>query len=328
MLYYVTVVDMSGETGISKWDYVHPETPRALFEHLKAVRDYIPPMTYGIVSVVSRDLFGDRLRRMEFAEMQIVIGKLRHGEKAYYVFFLADIRDHPRAVWKIFMDFYEEQRDLFDKILTSEIVEVADTERLRNSFSAYLVDKYRKSPLLGARDRKSLLVGFLITLAVMSCLVMITWWINHIYHLIDKQSTWLTYTYVIIVMHFIAPGPIIGYITQYRKHAEAICVANGLIWALIVSSIWYETLQIGIWNSFHIRMSPSIFYMFVIISGLIYGAVLMMSTIPFAEFFERHTLTSPRHIPISKEQPMIPEPEAEQQSAQDVEAPSEAAQGA
>jgi len=285
---------MSGETGVSKWDYIHPDTPKELYEHLKSVRDYIPPMTYGIVSVISKELFGDRLRRMEFAEMQIVIGKLLHEKKEYYVFFLADIRDHPKAVWRIFMEFYEEEKDVFDKVLSSDIVEIADMDRLRNAFSAFLVNYFRKNPLWGARDWTAFLISLLISVGIMGALVVFSWLINHQYHLIEEKTSWITYTYMIIIMNFILPGPLIGYITQYRKHAEMISLINGIIWALVISSIYFNTLQIGIQNSFNIVVSTEMFYIFVLISGVIYGAVLMLVSMPFATFFELRKLTSPR----------------------------------
>lgn len=299
MIYYTTIVDISGETGISKWDFIHPDTPKNLYDHLKGVRDYIPSMTYGIVSVVSKDLFGDRLRRMEFQDMQIVIGKLSHGNQEFYVFFLCDIKDHPKAVWKSFMDFYREERDLFNRILTEEIIESADIERLRTAFSAFLVNRYRKNPLLGARDNRSLIVMLLISFAIMSAFVFVSWVINHMYHLIDRQESWLKYTAMILLFHFALPGPIFGYITRYRRHAEIICIANGLIWALIISTVWYETLRIGIYNSFHVEVNVWIFYAFVLISGAIYGATLMLLTVPSATFFERRYLTTPRIFSIS-----------------------------
>jgi len=316
MIYYATIVDVSGETGVSRWDYIHPNTPRELYEHLKGVRDYIPPMTYGIVSVVSKDLFGDRLRRMEFTDMQIVIGKLLHDDKEYYVFFLTDIKDHPKAVWKAFMDFYSQERTLFGRILSSTIVEVADVERLKNAFSAFLVNRFRKNPLLGARDLRSFMLSFAITIMAMSLLVLMTWTINHIYGLIENQKYWVTLTFIILMMHFILPGPIIGFITQYRRHAEAISITNGLLWAFIISTIYYETLKIGIWNSFHIRIEPHIYYIFVIISGLIYGAALMLSTVPFACLFEWRYLTTPRKIKITSPPPQKPAEETDEGESQ------------
>ncbi len=296
MIYYATIVDISGETGISKWDYIHPETPRNLYEHLKVVRDYIPSMTYGIVSVVSKDLFGDRLRRMEFQDMQIVIGKLKHGKSEYYVFFLVDIRDNPKAVWRAFMDFYQEEKEIFDKVLMEEIIESADVERLRNAFSAFLVNRYRKNPLLGARDEKSLMVMLLITMGVMSIFALITWLINHYYQLIDHRETWLAYTAIVLIFHFALPGPIMGFITRYKKHAEIVSVVNGLVWALIVSIIWRKTLETGIRHSFNLTLSPYIFFSFVLISGVIYGATLMLMSLPFACYFEYRYLTTPRRI--------------------------------
>jgi len=296
VIYYVTIVDMSEETGISRWDYIHPETPSTLFEHLKEVRDYIPPMTYGIVSVVSKDLFGDRLRRMEFSDMQIIIGKIGVDGREYYVFFIADIRDHHKAVWRTFMEFFNEEKKSFERILSMEIVDVAEMERLRNAFSAFLVDRYRKNPTFGARDMRSLLFSFMISMLAMGLLALLTWYLNHVYGFINRQEYWLTFTYIIIVMHFILPGPIIGYITQYRKHSEIICITSGILWALIISWIYHDILQLGIWNSFHIEVGPLVFYTFALISGLIYGAALMVSTIPFACMFEWKYLTTPREI--------------------------------
>lgn len=318
MIYYVTIVDMSGETGVSKWDYIHPDTPKELYEHLKDVRDYIPPMTYGIVSVVSKELFGDRLRRMELTDMQIVIGKLVHGEKEYYVFFLADIKDNPRAVWRIFMAFYEEERETFDRILSFDIVEVADINRLRNAFSAFLVNFFRKSALWGARDNVAFIISLLLSTAIMGILVAISWLINHQYNLINEKTSWVTYTYIIILMNFIIPGPIIGYITQYRRHAEVISLINGVIWTLIISSIYYTQLQIGIRNSFNITVSPGIFYIFVLISGIIYGAALMLVSVPFATFFETRKLTSPRKKFVIMTQHMESEKKEESQLAPQV----------
>ena len=105
MIYYVTIVDFTETTGECKWDYIHPDTPDDLFEHLSEVKDFIPPTTFGIVSVISKDLFGDQLRRMEFEDLQIVIGRMNFEGKEFYVFFLTDIRDNPEAVWRIFMEF-------------------------------------------------------------------------------------------------------------------------------------------------------------------------------------------------------------------------------
>ena len=296
MIYYVTIVDFTESTGECKWDYIHPDTPDDLFEHLSDVKDFIPPTTFGIVSVISRDLFGDQLRRMEFKDLQIVIGRMEFNGKEYYVFFLTDIRDNPTAVWNIFREFYESERKDFEKVLSAEVVDMDDINRLRNAFSAFLVKYYRENPIWGGRDRRSLIVEFLLSFAIMGLLAIVTWYINREFGLLKTSSSWITFTFVILVMHFIIPGPIIGYITQYRKHAEIIALLNGVIWTIIVSLLWYDQLQIGIRNSFHIQVNVLVFWIFVIISGLIYGATLILTTVPFASYFEKKSLTSPRKI--------------------------------
>ena len=298
MIYYLAIIDVSSQTGVCKWDFIHPDTHEELFEHLKSVIDYIPPMTYGIVSVVSKELFGDQLRRMEFSEMQIIIGKLTHGDKDYYVIFLADIKDHPKAVWRIFNKFYEEEKPLFDKVLAETPVDIEDLNRLRSAFAAFLVDHFRKNPLLGARDTKSFIVSLLLSTAIMGILVGISWLINHIYHLVDQAETWLAYIYMVLIMNFIMPGPFIGYFTQYRKHAEAVSLINGFLWASITSMIYHAPLIAGLKNTFGIEVGAMEVALFTMISGGIYGAVLALISAVFAVYFEHRKLTCPRIIPI------------------------------
>ncbi|GEM_PF-3626400 len=297
MIYYLAIIDVSTETGICKWDFIHPDTHEDLFEHLKSVIDYIPSMTYSIVSVISKELFGEQLRRMEFSEMQIVMGRLTHRDRDYYVLFLADIKDHPKALWRIFNRFYEEEKELFDKVLSEGIVDVADLNRLRTAFAAFLVDYFRNN-VLGRRDLKAFAVGLILSIAIIGGLVGISWLINHIYHLVDRAETWLAYVYMILIMNFIMPGPFVGYITQYRKHAEAVSLINGFLWATITSIIYHRALLASIKNTFNIIVGTWELILFTIVSGAIYGAVLVLISTIFAIFFEHRKLTAPRIIPM------------------------------
>ncbi|MCR8433352.1 MAG: hypothetical protein QXH55_03675 [Candidatus Korarchaeota archaeon] len=321
MIYFVSIVDVESEGGISKWHFIHPETPEALRKRLYEYRDLISSFAYAIIRAFGSEIIGEKLRELKLSDVQIVFSTIEHKGRLYYVIFIADIRDNSSAVDRIFTAFYKKYYKDFDSILSGPIINTTIVDRLKAAFAQFLFPHARQNPLLGARDLRHFIISYLMAVAITGLLAFMTWVINRIPQPSLMNTNPILFALIVFLLIFVAPGIPIGMITQYRRFAFAVAYMDSLTITLISLVVWRDLLLS--YASFAEQYVPDVTILLAIgaiLIGAMLGTMLMFISYGVAWYFEARRLTSVRSLitlgaPIEKKPPTeleeveIPSPE-------------------
>lgn len=303
MIYFASIIDVTMGGGTPKWDFIHPETPRPLMERLAKYRDHVASFIYAIIEAFGGEILGDQLRELRLSEIQVIFSVLKHKDLLFYVVFVADIKDNPKAVNKIFMEFYKKYYNDFDELLTSEIISQTLIEKLRTAMAQFLVQFTRVNKLFGTRDIRHLIASYVVSLAITFVLVGITWLINHMLGLMDSSP--ITFALLVFFMVFVLPALPIGYLTEYRRFAVLIAYMNSITTVVGATIVWQPLLLSYarfVWEA----TTEYILLGAAILGGLMLGTILAMLSYIIAQFFEYRTLTSVRELRYIKPMESVP----------------------
>ena len=301
MIYFISVIDVSEGGGVPKWDFIHPDTPQPLRDRLEKYRELAASFVYGIITAFGGEIVGDRVRELRLSEIQTIFMRLRHKGAMYYVVFIVDVRDNPKAVNRIFMRFYRKYYKEFDEILTSMAVSTALMERLRAAMAQFLVPYARKNKLLGARDTSHMITSYVISLLLSGVFALSIWLLNKMYNISENP---LVFAGVVFGALFFLPAIPIGILTQYRKLAMIVSYLNSITLVLSAAILWQEMLRS---SAASLLGRPPETIMIIGAAGLIgvmLGTVMAFMSVIFAGFFEARRLTCIRPLRLVPEEPI------------------------
>ncbi len=305
LIYFVSIIDVSEGGGVPKWDFIHPDTPHPLRERLEKYRELAASFVYGIITAFGGEIVGDRVRELRLSEIQTIFMRMKHKGSIYYVVFIVDIRDNPKAVYRAFMRFYRKYYNDFDEILTSIAVSTATIERLRTAMSKFLVPYARTNRTFGARDRTHLIASYCVSLIVTSILAIAVWLINNQYSL--KEQNTVLFAGLVFLLLFFVPALPIGILTQYRKLAFIVGYLDSLSIVLGAAVLWHEMLTSSAESLIGMHATTLVVVSAAALIGLMLGTVLAFAALIVAWFFETRKLTSIRPLKLIPEEPITTE---------------------
>ena len=314
MIYFINIIDVTAGGGTPKWYFIHPETPEALRKRLYKYRDLMSGFAYSIITAFGEEILGAKLRELKLSDVQMIFSTLRHKDYLYYVIFVADIKDNPSAVNRIFLKFYRKYYDDFDKILTSEIIPTDITEKLRTAMAQFLVPYSRQNPAFGARDKKHLFMSYFVSMLITGIMALTAWITNRIPqpHLMDANP--LLFAALVFLLIFVIPGIPIGILTQYRKFAVIVAYLNSLTIVMITTILWQELLisyaELIVSAGVELRI---LVLVGALLAGLMLGTILMFIAYITAWFFETRKLTSIRPLETVARAKSVPDEEIERE---------------
>ncbi len=300
MIYFISVIDVSEGGGVPKWDFIHPDTPHPLRERLEKYRELAASFVYGIITAFGGEIVGDRVRELRLSEIQAIFMRLKHKGAMYYVVFIVDVRDNPKAVYRIFMSFYRRYYKEFDEVLTSMAVPTVLIERLRAAMAQFLVPYARKSVALGARDRTHLLTSYAISLIISGVLAFTVWIINRLENIMKTNP--LLFVGIVFLCLFFLPAIPIGWLTQYRKLAMVVSYLNSITIVTSAAVLWQEMLNSSAASILGRQPGSVVVISAATLIGVMLGTVMAFLSLIIAGFFERRKLTCIRPLKLVPEE--------------------------
>ena len=305
MIYFVSIIDVSEGGGVPKWDFIHPDTPHPLRERLEKYRELAASFVYGIITAFGGEIVGDRVRELRLSEIQTIFMRLKHKDAMYYVVFIVDIRDNPKAVYRAFIRFYRKYYKEFDEILTSIAVSTSLIERLRTAMAQFLFPYARTSQAFGARDYRHLFSSYLVSLLITGILAMFVWLLNHVYDIKDKNP--LLLAGLVFLFIFFLPAMPIGFLTQYKKWGVIVGYLDSLSMVVSATVLWRDMLSSSAASILGKEPESMVLIGAAGLVGIMLGTVLAFMSIIVAGYFEARKLTCIRPLKLIPEAPIVSE---------------------
>lgn len=303
MIQFISVIDIEGG-GISKWDFIHPAAPKQLRERLEKYRKLASSFIYAVITAFGEEIVGQRIRELRLSEIKFIFMPLEHDGTLYYVVSIVDMKDNPVATQRAFMNFYKNHYHNFDEILTGISVSKSTMERLRSAMEQFLVPLAWRGKFFGKRDKIHLSSSYLVSLLFSGLLTGILWGSNELFRLMETNP--ILMALLVFGGLFVLPGILIGYLTQYGRHAIGVAFLNSLTIVFGATFLWQNLLLSSAETIIGTTVSKEILIASSILMGLMLGTMLALVSFLIAKFFERRKLTCIKrlqHIPkLTKEE--------------------------
>ncbi|MEX2688910.1 MAG: hypothetical protein Q6351_001135 [Candidatus Njordarchaeum guaymaensis] len=196
------------------------------------------------------DEFSEKLQRIEYAYIQIVLTPVTIADNIYWIVAIADIEDPPGAIKRILMNYVRRNKRDIERLSKAALGDLRDApigeeyhmliHKLNQNAENMLRDRVRKYKILQNKDFTAMLAGIIVGITAFLGIIIGVNTINQSFHLIALTDS-ETILNLILVAIF-APAILTGLTIGYRRGALIGGFVAGIVGMIIISIIYMNYL--------------------------------------------------------------------------------------